>query len=82
MITVYTDGACIGNPGPGGWAWAVPDGRMRRWWKSEDMARYEAAASALHYVAPVGEKDEYVARAMGNIAPYLPTEAPRTNVGG
>src|SRR5687767_10994483 len=25
-ITVYTDGACLGNPGPGGWAWAVPDG--------------------------------------------------------
>jgi len=24
--TVYTDGACQGNPGPGGWAWAVPDG--------------------------------------------------------
>jgi len=24
--TVYTDGACIGNPGPGGWGWAVPDG--------------------------------------------------------
>ena len=24
--TVYTDGACLGNPGPGGWAWAVPDG--------------------------------------------------------
>ncbi|HTX00095.1 MAG TPA: ribonuclease H [Acidimicrobiales bacterium] len=20
---VFTDGACIGNPGPGGWAWAV-----------------------------------------------------------
>jgi ribonuclease HI len=26
-VTVYTDGACSGNPGPGGWAWAVaPDG--------------------------------------------------------
>jgi ribonuclease HI len=25
-LTVYTDGACRGNPGPGGWAWAVPDG--------------------------------------------------------
>src|SRR5207249_7223044 len=25
--TVYTDGACLGNPGPGGWAWAVPGGR-------------------------------------------------------
>ncbi|MGH9083054.1 MAG: ribonuclease H family protein [Acidimicrobiales bacterium] len=24
--TVYTDGACRGNPGPGGWAWAVPGG--------------------------------------------------------
>lgn len=23
---VYTDGACSGNPGPGGWAWAVPRG--------------------------------------------------------
>lgn len=22
-IHVYTDGACSGNPGPGGWAWAV-----------------------------------------------------------
>ena len=26
--TVYTDGACLGNPGPGGWAWAVPRGRF------------------------------------------------------
>ena len=27
MIRAYTDGACRGNPGPGGWAWAVaPDG--------------------------------------------------------
>ncbi len=23
---MYTDGACSGNPGPGGWAWVVPDG--------------------------------------------------------
>ncbi len=23
---MYTDGACSGNPGPGGWAWAVPGG--------------------------------------------------------
>jgi ribonuclease HI len=25
-LVVYTDGSCLGNPGPGGWAWAVPDG--------------------------------------------------------
>ncbi len=23
---IYTDGACSGNPGPGGWAWITPDG--------------------------------------------------------
>ncbi|MGA8725726.1 MAG: ribonuclease H [Acidimicrobiales bacterium] len=23
---VYTDGSCLGNPGRGGWAWAVEDG--------------------------------------------------------
>jgi len=34
-----------------------------------------AARSALHYVAPVGEKQEYVARAMSNIEAYL-TESP------
>jgi ribonuclease HI len=25
-VIVYTDGACRGNPGRGGWAWAVPGG--------------------------------------------------------
>lgn len=25
-VTIYTDGACSGNPGPGGWAWAIPGG--------------------------------------------------------
>ena len=23
LTVVFTDGACIGNPGPGGWAWAI-----------------------------------------------------------
>jgi ribonuclease HI len=28
-VVVYTDGACSGNPGPGGWGWAVsPDGEL------------------------------------------------------
>lgn len=30
-----------------------------------------AAKEAIHYVAPVGEKDQYIARAWQNIAPYL-----------
>lgn len=26
-MDIYTDGACLGNPGPGGWAWVCSDGR-------------------------------------------------------
>ncbi len=26
LVRVYTDGACQGNPGPGGWGWAIDDG--------------------------------------------------------
>ena len=30
-LTIYTEGACSGNPGPGGWAWAgAPDGEPHR----------------------------------------------------
>lgn len=28
MGIVYTDGSCLGNPGPGGWAWVEPGGRF------------------------------------------------------
>lgn len=27
-LEAYTDGACSGNPGPGGWAWVLDDGRQ------------------------------------------------------
>jgi transcriptional regulator GlxA family with amidase domain len=40
-------------------------------WALARLVGRDAAAEALHYVAPVGEKDEYVARALGNIEPYL-----------
>jgi transcriptional regulator GlxA family with amidase domain len=45
-------------------------------WVIARTAGTEAARSAIHYVAPVGEKDEYVERAMGNIAAYLPAAVP------
>jgi transcriptional regulator GlxA family with amidase domain len=44
-------------------------------WIIVRTAGEEAARAALHYVAPVGEKDEYVERALQNIAPYLPVAA-------
>ena len=40
------------------------------------IARFEgieAAKEALHYVAPVGEKEEYISRAIKNIEPYIGT---------
>jgi len=40
-------------------------------WMIARLEGVEAAQSALHYVAPVGEKEDYVSRAMGHILPYL-----------
>jgi transcriptional regulator GlxA family with amidase domain len=43
-------------------------------WMIARLVGLEAAQSAIHYVAPVGEKDEYVSRATRNVAPYLAKE--------
>jgi transcriptional regulator GlxA family with amidase domain len=56
---VATAGGCLSAPYLAAWLIARSEG-------------IEAAKSALHYVAPVGEKEDYVARAMRNIEPYLP----------
>ncbi|MBK9117840.1 MAG: DJ-1/PfpI family protein [Betaproteobacteria bacterium] len=56
---VATAGGCLSSQHLAAWIIARLEGM-------------EAAASALHYVAPVGEKDDYVSRAMKNIAPYMP----------
>lgn len=56
---VATAGGCMASPYLAAWIIARSEG-------------LEAARSALHYVAPVGEKQAYVDRAMGNILPYLP----------
>jgi transcriptional regulator GlxA family with amidase domain len=55
---VATAGGCFASPYLAAWIIARTEG-------------LEAASSALHYVAPVGEKEAYVANAMKHIAPYL-----------
>ncbi|MFM0118400.1 MULTISPECIES: DJ-1/PfpI family protein [unclassified Paraburkholderia] len=40
-------------------------------WIIARLEGIDAAQSALHYVAPVGEKEAYVSRAMANIMPFL-----------
>ena len=41
-------------------------------WVIARLVGVDEARSAIHYVAPVGEKDDYVARAMRNVTPFLP----------
>jgi transcriptional regulator GlxA family with amidase domain len=55
---VATAGGCLASPYLAAWIIARTAGP-------------EAARAALHYVAPVGEKDTYVERAMGHLAPAL-----------
>ena len=40
-------------------------------WMIARLEGVEAAQDAMHYVAPVGEKEEYVERAMKNIMPFI-----------
>ena len=40
-------------------------------WVIARLAGIEAARSAMHYVAPVGEKDQYILRTMQNITQFL-----------
>lgn len=40
-------------------------------WMIARLATPQDAEDAIHYVAPVGEKAEYVARAMSAVTPYL-----------
>lgn len=56
---VATAGGCLASPYLAAWIIARAEGM-------------DAAAAALHYVAPVGEKEAYVANALKNITPYLP----------
>lgn len=44
-------------------------------WVIARLQGEDAARAALHYVAPVGEKDAYVAQAMRHITPCLPAAA-------
>ncbi|WP_353216864.1 DJ-1/PfpI family protein [Sandarakinorhabdus sp.] len=44
-------------------------------WMIARGAGWDAAASALHYVAPVGEKEAYVARARAVVTSFLLAEA-------
>ncbi len=59
---VATAGGCLSSTYLAAWLVARSEG-------------IDAAASAIHYVAPVGEKDEWVARTLRNITPYLPVAA-------
>ncbi len=60
---IATAGGCLASQYLAGWVIAR-------------LVGTDAAERALHYVAPVAEKDEYVARAMSHITRYLPQRSP------
>ena len=60
---VATAGGCLASQYLAGWVIARLRGQ-------------DEAVAALHYVAPVGEKQNYVDRAWRNLSPYLPAEVP------
>ncbi|MDM0054503.1 DJ-1/PfpI family protein [Variovorax fucosicus] len=60
-----TAGGCLAAPYLAAWIIARSEG-------------IDAAASALHYVAPVGEKEAYVARALSHLTPHLQPAEPAT----
>ncbi|MBG6081700.1 DJ-1/PfpI family protein [Rubrivivax gelatinosus] len=41
-------------------------------WVIARLSGVDEARAAMHYVAPVGEKQDYVERALGHVAPFLP----------
>jgi len=59
-IVVYTDGACRGNPGPGGWAWAVPAGPFAAGPAAHTTNQRMEIEAALEAVRANGSGDESV----------------------
>jgi ribonuclease HI len=49
-IRAYTDGACSGNPGPGGWAWVVPGGPYAAGWDGRTTNQRMEITAALEAV--------------------------------
>lgn len=59
-VTVYTDGACKGNPGPGGWAWVIPDGEWACGAEPHTTNQRMELTAALEAVRAVKEPVEVV----------------------
>lgn len=60
VLLVYTDGACSGNPGPGGWAWAVPNGLFRSGASPRTTNQRMEIQAALDAVTALGGRLEVV----------------------
>ena len=68
-VRIYTDGSCLSNPGPGGWAWAIPDGAFGSGAESqttnqrmEIMAALEALRSVDDEIIEIVSDSTYVVK--------------------
>ena len=46
MIQIYTDGACLGNPGPGGWGAVIIEDGIKRALNGADESTTSTQAMA------------------------------------
>ena len=61
MIQVYCDGACSGNPGPGGWAFVIPSLNVEKSGyvdaTTNNRMELTAVIEALGYLSSTNERD-------------------------
>lgn len=62
MIEVYTDGSCLGNPGPGGWAYLIENviGRGGSKLTTNNIMEMTAVIKALEKCIEIGYDDVIV----------------------
>lgn len=65
MKTIYTDGSCLGNPGPGGWAFIInheDEGQTRKWGSNvnttNNQMELQAVIEAIKYIDSSEEEIE------------------------
>ncbi|UZQ54619.1 ribonuclease HI [Trichothermofontia sichuanensis B231] len=81
IACLYTDGACVGNPGPGGWGVVVyfTDGSVHEMGGFEpattnNRMELQAAIAALEYLAQSGQRDRAASPSANRVVLYTDSE--------
>lgn len=56
-MRIYTDGSCLGNPGPGGWAWAVSETEYNSGYEPGTTNQRMEMTAVIEALRWIGEKE-------------------------